>query len=159
MVLVAATLLCSLVAGFLFAFAVVVMPGIARLDGRAFLRAFQAMDGIIQRGQPLFGLVWLGSVLAILAAAALGVAQLSGLDRLLPIAAAVIYVTCVQLPTFLVNVPLNNEVQRLVIDELDDEAGLAARNRFEARWNRWNTFRTTAATATSALLLMLLLRV
>ena len=46
-----ATLLCALVAGFLFAFAVIVMPGIGRLPDREFVRAFQEMDGIIQRGQ------------------------------------------------------------------------------------------------------------
>ena len=36
-----ACLLCSLVAGFLFAFAVVVMPGIKSLGDGEFLRAFQ----------------------------------------------------------------------------------------------------------------------
>ena len=45
-----ATFLCSLVAGFLFAFAVVVMPGIRNLGDREFLRAFQEIDGVIQRG-------------------------------------------------------------------------------------------------------------
>ena len=38
--LLLATLLCALVAGFLFAFAVVVMPGIATLDDTGFLRGF-----------------------------------------------------------------------------------------------------------------------
>ena len=156
--LVVATLLCSLVAGFLFAFAVVVMPGIGRLDSSAFLRTYQEVDGIIQRGQPLFGLVWLGSVVAILVAAALGVARLDGLDRLLLLVATIIYLFGVQLPTFSVNVPLNNEVKELVIDELDDQAQLSARERFEARWNRWNAIRTVFATAASATLLVLLLR-
>lgn len=70
--LFAGALLCSLVAGFLFAFAVVVMPGIKRLDDAGFLRAFQVIDGVIQRGQPLFGLIWVGSVLAVLVAGVLG---------------------------------------------------------------------------------------
>ena len=48
-----ASFFCSLVAGFLFAFAVVVMPGIRHLGDREFLLAFQEMDGVIQRGQPL----------------------------------------------------------------------------------------------------------
>jgi hypothetical protein len=38
------TLLCSLVAGFVFAFAVVVMPGIQTLSDRDYLRAFKVMD-------------------------------------------------------------------------------------------------------------------
>ena len=49
-----AVLLCSLTAGFLFAFAVVVMPGLKALDDAAYLRAFQLMDGVIQDRQPLF---------------------------------------------------------------------------------------------------------
>ena len=53
-VLVLATFLCSLVAGLLFAFAVVVMPGLRSLDDGGFIRAFQAIDRVIQNNQPLF---------------------------------------------------------------------------------------------------------
>src|SRR6187551_2026856 len=87
-VLVVATFLCALVAGLLFAFAVVVMPGLRRLDDGGFIRAFQAIDRVIQNKQPLFMSVWVGSVLALVAAAGLGVSVLSGADRLLIIAAA-----------------------------------------------------------------------
>jgi len=38
--LILAAFLCSLVAGFLFAFAVVVMPGIRSLNNREFIRTF-----------------------------------------------------------------------------------------------------------------------
>ena len=44
--LIIATLLCSLVAGFLFAFKIVVMPGIHKLNDRDFIHAFQEMDDI-----------------------------------------------------------------------------------------------------------------
>ena len=50
LVLVATTLLCALVAGFLFTYAVVVMPGFKVLEDRAYIRAFQVTDGVIQRG-------------------------------------------------------------------------------------------------------------
>ena len=59
--LVVATLLCTLVAGFVFAFAVVVMPGIRSLGDGEFLRAFQVMDRVIQNNQPIFMLAWIGS--------------------------------------------------------------------------------------------------
>jgi uncharacterized membrane protein len=146
--LFAATLLCALVAGFLFAFAVVVMPGIKRLDDAGFLRAFQAIDGVIQRGQPLFGLVWLGSVLAVLVAGVLGFWALAGVDVLLMIAGALVYLLGVQVPTFLVNIPLNNRVQRLDV----------TREEFEPRWNRWNAIRTAFALLATVLLLVLLVR-
>jgi len=53
MMLLLTILLCSLVAGLLFGFAVVVMPGIANLENREFLMAFKHMDEVIQNNQPL----------------------------------------------------------------------------------------------------------
>jgi len=61
--LIVATLLCSLVAGFVLAFAVVVMPGLQHFNDRDFLRAFKFIDGVIQNDQPLFMLVWIGSII------------------------------------------------------------------------------------------------
>lgn len=42
------TLLCALVTGFVFTYAVVVMPGLARLADKEFIRAFQVTDEVIQ---------------------------------------------------------------------------------------------------------------
>ena len=156
--LIAAALLCSLVAGFLFAFAVVVMPGIGNLGDGGFLRAFQAIDRVIQNNQPLFMLVWLGSVVTLLASAALGFWHLEGSDRGLLIVAALVYLLGVQVPTVTINVPLNNTVQTLQIDGMDEGALTAARRSFESRWNRWNVARTLVASLTSVLLLVVLLR-
>jgi uncharacterized membrane protein len=86
--LLLAAFLCSLVAGFLFAFAAVVMPGIRSLDDGGFIRAFQVIDGVIQANQPLLIFVWVGSVLALVAAAVLGIGALRGAERLLIIVAA-----------------------------------------------------------------------
>ena len=157
-VLVLAAFLCSLVAGLLFAFAVVIMPGIRNLGDREFLRAFQAIDGVIQRGQPLFGLVWLGSVLALVAGLALGVGQVAGLEKMLLAIAGGVYLLGVQLPTFLVNIPLNNELQALDFEEADAASCRSARERFEPRWNRWNTIRTALAVLASAMLVVFLTR-
>ena len=64
---IVSTLLCALVTGFIFTYAVVVMPGFAKLDDRDFIRAFQVTDGVIQNNQPLFMLAWVGSILSIVA--------------------------------------------------------------------------------------------
>lgn len=152
------TLLCSLVAGFVFAFAVVVMPGIQGLGDRDFLRAFKAMDRVIQRNQPLFMLVWVGSVVALLASAGFGLWRLAGVDRLLVLLATAIYLFGVQLPTAVVNVPLNNRLQAQDLDALSESQLRQARHDFAARWIRWNTIRTVVATLTAALLMVLLLR-
>ncbi|MGQ0507258.1 MAG: anthrone oxygenase family protein [Myxococcaceae bacterium] len=155
--LIAAALLCSLVAGLLFAFAVVVMPGIRRLADAEFIRAFQVIDGVIQKNQPLFAIVWVGSILTLLTATVLGVWELRGADRLLAIAAALVYLVGVQLPTFAVNIPLNNELQELDPGAMDAQARKHARDAFEPRWNHWNAIRATFACLTSLLLLSLLL--
>jgi len=152
------TLLCSLVAGVLFTFAIVVMPGIAKLDDGSFLRAFQAIDRVIQNNQPVFLFVWLGSALALIAAAVTSVWELGGTDRLLAIGAALVYVFGVQLPTATINVPLNNQLQKLDIGTMSEEARQRARMDFEPRWNRWNAIRTACSISASIALLLLLLR-
>jgi uncharacterized membrane protein len=157
-VVLLAALLCSLVAGFLFAFAVVVMPGIGTLEDGDFIRAFQAVDRVIQRNQPLFVMVWVGSVLALVTAAVLGGWQLGGADRLLVIAAALVYVLGVQVPTITVNIPLNNELQKLDAGIMTAMVRSRARENFEPRWTRWNAIRSAWASLASGLLMALLLR-
>jgi uncharacterized membrane protein len=155
--LLLATFLCALVAGFLFAFAVVVMPGIGQLQDRPFIRAFQVIDGVIQDNQPVFMAVWLGSVLA-LVAAVFGVGHLDMLGRALLIVATAAYLLGVQLPTIAINVPLNNGLQALDAHTLDDAALAAAREAFEARWNRWNRIRTVVACLVTIVLMVVLFR-
>ena len=156
--LILATFLCSLVAGFLFAFALVVMPGLKGLKEREFIRAFQVVDGVIQNNQPIFVLVWVGSVVILLTAAVLGIGQLDGAERWLLIFPTLLYLVGVQLPTFTINVPLNNKLQTLEPDTMDETRQKAARQEFEPRWNLWNSIRTTLASLTSALLMILLFR-
>lgn len=158
-ILLMATLLCALVAGLLFAFAVVVMPGLGHLGDRDFIRAFQQIDGVIQRGQPLFGLVWLGSILAVMIGFPFGFAQLGGPEKALLATAVVVYLLGVQLPTFMVNVPLNNALQEVDASSGDEEQWRSARDGFETKWNRWNRIRTGLAALTTALLLILLGRI
>ena len=157
--LVLATFLCSLVAGFLFAFAAVIMPGIRSLDAGGFIRAFQVIDRVIQNNQPLFVLMWVGSVFALIAASVLGLAVLSGADRLLISVAAAVYLLCVQLPTLTINIPLNNMLQKLELGSMDEMMRKRSREAFESRWNRWNIIRTACASLVSIVLLLLLVRV
>ena len=156
--LISATFLCSLVAGFLFTFAIVVMPGIRNLNDREFIRAFQVIDGVIQNGQPVFLLVWVGSVVTLVVSAVLGIWQLDGVERLLIIFVAFAYLFGVQLPTFTINVPLNNKLQALDVDAMDEATQKQSRKDFEPRWKLWNSIRTAIACLASALLVILLVR-
>ena len=153
-----ATFLCSLVAGFLFAFAVVVMAGIRKLSNREFIRSFQVMDDIIQNNQPIFMVVWLGSSIALIIAAVFGIGYLDTTGRWLLIFSTLAYLLGVQLPTFTINIPLNNRLQSLNVDAMDEAAQEAAREAFEGRWNRWNAIRTVVSCLVSALLIVLVFR-
>lgn len=154
--LLVATFLCALTAGLLFAFSVVVMPGIRALPDRDFLRAFQVVDGVIQQNEPRFLAVWAGSVVTLVTAVLLGAATLDGLDRIMLLGAGTTYLLGVQLPTILVNVPLNNRLQALDLDGLDATALQAARDAFEGRWNRWNGLRAVLASVSVGALLVLI---
>lgn len=158
-VLASATLLVALVAGFVFGFAVVAMPGIRDLEDRAFIRAFQVMDGVIQRNQPLFLLMWVGSVIATGAAMGLSVTRLAGVDQALVFLAGTIYMVGVQLPTAGINIPLNNQLQAIDTGSADDATISAAREVFENRWNRWNAIRTVFAVLSAGIFLAVLVRV
>lgn len=155
--LILATLLVALVAGFVFAFASVVMPGIAKLGDREFIRSFQVIDGVIQAGQPVFGLVWMGSAVALLLSAVMGVLQLDGIERAFVVVSALAYVFGVQVPTFRINVPLNNALQKLDVDAMDEDALASARQSFEGRWVKWNSIRTVLASLVSVVLMIVLL--
>lgn len=156
-VLATATLLVSLLAGFLFAFAVVVMPGISELEDGEFIRVFQRIDGVIQAGDPLFGLVFVGSILALIGAAVLAALDFDVLESGLLFVAVVVYFAGVIAPTGLVNVPLNNQLQRVDVNALDALHRAAAREAFEPLWNRWNRIRTALACISAALLTGLLI--
>lgn len=156
--LILATFLCSLVAGFLLAFALVVMPGLKQLGDKAFIRAFQTIDGVIQDGQPVFTALWVGSAIALVAAAVLGLGEWDAAGTWFIILATLAYLLGVQLPTFVINIPLNNRLQSLDVHAMDETAQAAARTAFEGRWNRWNAIRTVVACGVSLLLIVATLR-
>lgn len=157
--LLLATLSCSLVAGFLFAYAVVIMPGIKTLDDEAFIRAFQVTDRVIQDNHPLFMVVWLGSALSLVICAFLGFGLLEGVDRVLLLVATALYLVGVQISTVRVHLPLNNALQNIDPVQMNADELRAARLAFEPRWNRSNEIRTFIACCVAGLLLVLALRV
>ena len=157
MTLSLATILCSLVAGFLFAFAIVVMPGIKSLNDREFIKSFQVMDRIIQNNQPVFLLVWIGSIVALFAAALLGFWQLKGIAWSLLVIATLTCFLGVHLPTVVINLPLNKQLQTQDTTFLNEQEQRAARDNFEQRWNLSNVIRTIFACLTAVLLMILLL--
>ena len=154
--LIASTFLCALVTGFIFTYAVVVMPGFAKLDDRDFIRAFQVTDGVIQNNQPLFMLAWVGSIVSVVATMILGFIELHGIERWTVFAIGFVYLMGVQGITIRVHLPLNYRLQRLEIDEMDPESLSKERNKFKTRWNYFNNIRTLIASIGSFSLMLLI---
>jgi uncharacterized membrane protein len=156
--LVLSTFMCSLVAGLLFSYAIVVMPGFKILDDKSFIKAFQVTDRIIQKNHPLFLLVWLGSAVSIIIFVVSGFEKLEGVDFFMMLLASIAYIIGVQVPTIIINLPLNNKLQEVDVDNLSEEELKIARSEFEHRWNRSNEIRTVIACSVSLVLIILMLK-
>lgn len=154
--LLTTALLCALVFGFALIFAIVIMPGLALLDDGGFLRAFQVIDGIIQRNQPVFVFTWIGSLISLLVATGLCFKVLNATQAALLTVAAVLDVAA-QVATVAINIPLNNRVKDLNVSYMDSDTKKLERDHFEGTWNKWNLLRTVAFGFVSVYLLVLLL--
>jgi len=154
--LIFSILSCSLVGGFIFTYAVVVMPGLSKLNDKDFLRAFQVTDAIIQNKQPLFMFTWIGSIVAMLTTILVSLVSVGLPETWLILLIGVAYLLGVQGITVAIHIPLNNHIQKVKIEELNDETLANERLKFETRWNFFNYIRTSIAIFVSMLMLILL---
>ena len=129
--LIFSILTCCLVTGFIFTYAVVVMPGLSKLNDKEFLRAFQVTDGSIQNNQPLFMLAWVGSIIAILSLILIAIVFIGISKTWLIVLVGVVYLLVVQGITISIHIPLNNHIQQLNIDELNEQDLSKERKKFE----------------------------
>ena len=152
--LILSILFCTLVTGFIYTYAVIVMPGFSKLDDKEFLRAFQVTDGIIQNNQPLFMLTWIGSIISVLGTVFCAILSLELREAWLIILCGVVYLLGVQGITMSIHLPLNNKVQKLVLDELSNQTLTEEWGNFEETWNFYNKIRTALAFSVSLLFLL-----
>ncbi|HAF73767.1 MAG TPA: DUF1772 domain-containing protein [Gammaproteobacteria bacterium] len=136
------TLSCALVTGFVFTYAVIVMPGLAKLTDKEFIRAFQVTDELIQNNQPIFMIVWVGSVISVISTLIVSLMGPYSVETVLVIIAGFVYLLGVQGLTFLVHLPLNRRIQTVNAEEWDASALREERLSFETRWIRFNWIRT-----------------
>jgi|TARA_B100000378_G_scaffold118312_1_gene94878 uncharacterized membrane protein len=155
--LVFAVLTCSLVTGFIFTYAVVVMPGFSKLEDKEFLRAFQVTDGVIQNNQPLFMLTWVGSIISVLSVMAISILSLGVSDAWIIFVVGLIYLLGVQGITISIHLPLNNHIQKIDINDMNNQSLNEERTNFEMRWNYFNKIRTFIAFAASLSFLLILM--
>ena len=148
--------LCSLVSGFIFTYAIIVMPGLSNLNDKEFIRAFQVTDAVIQNNQPIFMLTWIGSIVSLLSTILTSIISFGLSDTWLVVLFSVVYLLGVQGITISIHIPLNNQIQKVLIEELNDEAIKDERVKFERKWNFFNNIRTSISISVTLILLIIL---
>src|SRR5690554_4204472 len=150
--LVITTLFAGLVAGLFFAWSVSVTPGLARLNDRGYLQAFQEMNRAIQN--PIFLLVFMG--LAILLPLLCFQVYSPGRNMRFwyVLGASLFYLLGVIAVTFMGNIPLNNKLDALNLDSMTTEQMASFRHGFEGKWNRLNVIRVICSSLSLLLLVM-----
>jgi len=148
--LLISTLLCALVTGFVFTYAVIVMPGLAKLCDKEFIRAFQVTDEVIQKNQPIFMIVWIGSMISVIGTMIAAFVAPYSVETALVTVTGFVYLLGVQGLTVFVHLPLNKRIQGVNVADMDASALREQRMLFEARWTRFNRIRTLIALVVSA---------
>lgn len=154
--LICSILSCTLVTGFTLLYAVVIMPGLSKLDDKEFIKAFQVTDGVIQDNQPLFILIWLGSVISVVGAILSSIISVGLPEAWLIVFVGVVYLLGVQGITLSVHLPLNNRIKKINIEKTDHQTLSVEREKFETRWNFFNTIRTGISFLVSLTLLLVI---
>ena len=139
------TLLCSLVTGFILTYAIVVMPGLSKLDDKEFIKAFQVTDGIIQNNQPIFILIWVGSIISVVSTIIISIFTLGILEGWKIIFVSLVYLIGVQAITIIIHLPLNRRIQKIDINSTNLQSLNEERKNFETKWNYFNNIRTVVA--------------
>ena len=139
------TLLCSLVTGFILTYAIVVMPGLSKLDDKEFIKAFQVTDGIIQNNQPIFILIWVGSIISVVSTIIISIFTLGILEGWKIIFVSLVYLIGVQAITIIIHLPLNRRIQNIDINSTNLQSLNEERKNFVTKWNYFNNIRTVIA--------------
>ena len=154
--LIPSVILCALVTGFIFTYAIVVMPGFSKLSDKEFIKAFQVTDEVIQNNQPLFMITWIGSIISILLTILVATATTGLSNSWLIILVGVIYLLGVQGVTIVIHLPLNNHIQKMNIDKMTDKDLGEERRKFQKKWNFFNNIRTSVAFSVCVTLILIL---
>ena len=149
-------LLCALATGFILTYAIIVMPGLSKLDDKEFIKAFQVTDGIIQNNQPIFILIWVGSIISVLGTIITSILSLGIVEAWLIIFAGVIYLLGVQGITISIHLPLNKHIQKIDINSTNSQTLSEVRKNFETKWNYFNNIRTSIALFVLLIFLLIL---
>ena len=139
---------CGVMAGVYFAFSTFIMHSLASVPPAEGARAMQAINRVIVRSAflPLF-FATSATCAAIIVFAALGEGEPR---QFAAIVGGAIYVVGMFVSTIALNIPLNNELDRV---DVESEQGAAVWARYLKVWTSRNHVRTIASTVASVLLI------
>ena len=146
----------GLMAGLFYSFTISVMPGLAKTQDRTFLEGMQSINRAIIN--PLFTVAFVGSILMVMVSSYLQFRQGVDVQFYIILSASLIYLIGTIVLTFWGNVPLNNALDALKINELNPTGLKNARDAFEGPWNRFNAIRTLSSVAALVLYLVAIVR-
>jgi len=135
------------------------MPGFSKLNDKDFIRAFQVTDNIIQNNQPLFMLIWIGSILSVISTIVFSIFNINADYSIFIIVTGFFYLIGVHGLTISIHIPLNNNIQKIDVDKEDELKLNEVRKEFEIKWNYYNRIRTVVAFTVTTLLMLILLNI
>ncbi len=141
-VLLGAVILTGLSAGLFYAWSVSVIPGTQNLEDSNYLETMQSINRAILN--PRFFAVFFGSII-FLSIASIYEFNLNRTAFWLILAASICYLVGTVGVTGLGNVPLNDQLDVLKLEELSNSKVAEFRQYYEQQWNRWHLVRTICA--------------
>jgi len=149
-ILFIAILLSGLLAGIFFTWTNAITPGIGKLDDLAYLQVFQHMNRAILN--PLFFIIFMGALLFSVASTYYYKSDSKLIFRML-IIATVIYFIGVFIVTIIGNLPLNDLIDKSVLESLSKIEIIELREKYEIKWNKLHLIRTITSTSTFFILI------
>jgi uncharacterized membrane protein len=144
----------SLIAGLMFGYSVSVNLGLGRLTDFEYLRAMQNINRAILN--PIFFITFVGSLILLFLTAILHINDPST-QKFSYLVLAFIFYGIHFVITGTRNVPLNNRLEELNLNDLSKEEYSDIRSWYEKSWNRWHTIRTIASIISVTLIFLSLI--
>lgn len=137
----------GLIAGVFFIFSVAVMPALARVTPNEGINSMKSINIVIVN--PIFLLAFLGTTILCFTLAILSVFGWNRSGSSILLTGALLYLAAIVI-TAAFNIPMNNELDKLVVS---DPQAPAFWTKYLSDWTLWNHVRGLAALASTALLI------
>lgn len=150
-ILITGILLTGLAAGLCFTWTNSITPGIGRLNDLEFLQSFQSMNRVIIN--PIFLIVFFGPIILLFLNSYL-FRHANTVTFWTFLTAAMLFFLGVGLVTIFKNVPLNEILDKTILETATKTELIELRKKFEDPWNKWHLIRTMSSIISFTLLLI-----